>query len=53
MTASFLIPLLSLITLLGACIFALWSKERTEAMRDDPNAPKSALAKDGPSHKQS
>ena len=28
--------------------FAYWSKHRVEKRMDDPQAPKSALAKDGP-----
>lgn len=48
MDYSWLIPFLALFTLLGVCIFALVSKERTDARRHDPNAPKSTLAKDGP-----
>lgn len=43
-----IVPFLSLFTLLAVAVFALWSKERTEERRHDPNAPKSTLAKDGP-----
>jgi hypothetical protein len=43
-----IVPLLSLLTLLSVLVFALVSKERIEERRHDPNAPKSTLAKDGP-----
>jgi len=43
-----LIPFLSLVTLLALAIFALVSKERVERRREDPDAPKSTLAKDAP-----
>lgn len=46
MTAEFIVPLLALMTMLAAIIFALVSKHRTEQKLDDPNAPKSTLAKD-------
>ncbi len=42
-----IVPLLGLGTLLAVAVFALISKERTEARRHDPNAPISTLAKDG------
>lgn len=48
MDTTMLIPLLSLVTLLAVCVFALVSKARVEERRADPNAPKSTLAKDGP-----
>jgi hypothetical protein len=48
MDASFLVPLLALITLLAVAVFALVSKSRVEKRRHDPNAPKSSLAKDAP-----
>jgi hypothetical protein len=48
MDASFLVPLLALITLLAVAVFALVSKSRVEKRRHDPNAPKSTLAKDAP-----
>ncbi|WP_300586051.1 hypothetical protein [Marivita sp.] len=48
MTAEFIVPLLALMTMLAAIIFALVSKHRTEQKLDDPNAPKSTLAKDAP-----
>jgi hypothetical protein len=47
MDFSSLIPLLSLVTLLAVAVFALWSKERTEERRHDPDAPVSTLSKDG------
>lgn len=51
MTLSFYLPLLTLFTLLAVCVFALWSKWRTEQRRHDPNAPKSSLARDGDPHR--
>ena len=48
MSFDFLLAALSLVTLSGAVVFALWSKKRTEKKLNDPNAPKSSLAKDGP-----
>jgi H+/Cl- antiporter ClcA len=48
MDYAWIVPLLALVTLLAVALFALVSKERTEARRHDPNAPKSTLAKDGP-----
>jgi H+/Cl- antiporter ClcA len=48
MDYAWLIPFLSLFTLLAVAVFALVSKARIEARRHDPNAPKSTLAKDGP-----
>ena len=48
MDYSWLIPFLSLFTLLAVGVFALVSKVRTDERRPDPNAPKSTLAKDGP-----
>ncbi|MBO6882525.1 MAG: hypothetical protein JJ869_02960 [Marivita sp.] len=48
MTAEFIVPLLALMTMLAAIIFALVSKHRTEQKLDDPNASKSTLAKDAP-----
>jgi hypothetical protein len=47
MTASFLIPVLSLTTMLIVLVLALISKERTEERRHDPTAPVSTLATDG------
>ena len=48
MTSSFIVPLLALVTMLAAVVFALVSKAKTDARRHDPNAPTSTLAKDGP-----
>ncbi|MBZ4689091.1 hypothetical protein FAZ78_21655 [Cereibacter changlensis] len=48
MDFSWIIPLLSLVTLLAVLAFALISKGKVEERRHDPNAPKSTLAKDGP-----
>jgi hypothetical protein len=44
-----IVPILSMLTFLAVCIFALVSKARVERLRHDPTAPKSALAKDSPS----
>lgn len=43
-----LLPFLTMFTLLSVIVFALISKKKTEALRHDPNAPKSSLAIDGP-----
>lgn len=43
-----LIPLLSMVTLLAVAIFALVSKWRVDKRREDPDAPKSRLAADAP-----
>lgn len=48
MDVTYLIPLLSLVTLLAVCILALVSKARVDAMRRDPTTPTSTLAKVGP-----
>ncbi len=48
MTTMELLPLLSLFTLVAVAVLALVSKARTDARRNDPHAPKSTLAKDGP-----
>lgn len=48
MDTLFVVPVLALITLLVVTVGALWSKHQTEKRRQDPNAPKSALAADGP-----
>ena len=48
MDYGWLIPMLSLFTLLAVGIFALVSKKNIEDRRHDPNAPISTLAKDGP-----
>ncbi len=47
----FIVPLLALITLLIVIVFALWSKHKTEERKNDPSAPKSALAADGSAHR--
>jgi hypothetical protein len=49
MDITLLLPLLALMTITSGAVFALWSKNRTEKRRHDANAPKSTLAKDGPS----
>ena len=43
-----LLPVLTMLTLLSVIVFALISKKKTEERRHDPNAPKSSLATDGP-----
>ncbi len=48
MEFNFIVPLLALLTMLAGIVFAIWSKEKTEERRKDPNAPKSSLAVDGP-----
>lgn len=48
MVDGFLLPALSLATLILVIGFALWSKRATENKMDDPQAKKSTLAKDGP-----
>ncbi len=48
MDFSYIVPLLSLITMGAVCAFALISKAKVEERMHDPNAPKSSLAKDGP-----
>ena len=45
-----IVPILFLLTLLSVAVFALVSKERVDRRRQDPTAPKSTLAKDGPQH---
>ena len=50
MDISFYLPLLTLVTLLAGVVFALVSKYRVEQRRADPEAPKSTLAADAPSH---
>lgn len=51
MNTTSLIVVLSMMTMLGALVFALVGKARVEALRHDPDSPKSALSKDskGPS----
>jgi len=41
-----LVAFLALFTLLAVCVFALWSKRKTEDKIDDPDATKSTLAAD-------
>lgn len=48
MELTFIVPVLAMLTLLGACVFALYNQQAVEARRDDPTAPKSTLAKDKP-----
>ncbi|HMO07004.1 MAG TPA: hypothetical protein PKD10_05070 [Paracoccaceae bacterium] len=48
MDIGFLVPLLALGTLLAVCVFALVSRNRVDARRANPSAPKSSLATDGP-----
>jgi hypothetical protein len=48
MDFSWLVPLLSLFTLLAVAVFAMISKVAIEKRRHDPDVPKSTLAKDGP-----
>lgn len=48
MSLDFLLIGLVGMTFVAFIIFALTSKSRTEDKLEDPNAPKSALAKDGP-----
>ncbi|MCE6951891.1 hypothetical protein LAZ40_19425 [Cereibacter sphaeroides] len=48
MDFAWIVPFLFLFTLLAGVVFAMVSKDRIEARRHDPNAPKSTLAKDGP-----
>ncbi|WGH77711.1 hypothetical protein [Jannaschia ovalis] len=51
MSTEFLIPALALATLGLVIIFAIRSRSKVEEERHDPDAPKSALAKDGPTGK--
>jgi preprotein translocase subunit SecG len=48
METTYFLAILFLITALAFIVWALVSKRRTERKRDDPNAPKSTLAVDGP-----
>ncbi|MGR3742804.1 MAG: hypothetical protein ACU0BC_01420 [Pseudooceanicola nanhaiensis] len=50
MDTSFFLPILTLVTLLAVAIFAYRSAVQTDKRRHDPNAPKSTLAADVPSH---
>ena len=47
METNWIVPILSLGTLLAIAVFALVSKVRTEQRRHDPDAPTSTLATDG------
>lgn len=49
MDVSFLLPLLAMVTLLAGAIFAYISGQKARERLEDPNAPKSTLAKDAPS----
>lgn len=46
MTATYIIVILALLTMLGAIIFALVSKHKLEQRMENPVAPKSTLAAD-------
>jgi hypothetical protein len=46
----FIVPLLALMTMLAVIVFALKSKHDVEQRKNDPNAPKSALAADASDH---
>ena len=48
MDVTLLIAALAIATLVAVMIFAIVSKQRTEARKRDENAPKSTLAADGP-----
>ena len=50
MDMAVIVPLLAMLTLLGACVFALVNKAAIEARLDDPSSPKSTLAADKSSH---
>lgn len=50
MTASYIIVILALLTMLAGIVFALVSKAKLEARMDDPDAVKSTLAADKSSH---
>lgn len=53
MDIPFLIPALLSILTIGAVIgIGAWSKRQTEQRKNDPNAPKSSLAADGPNHRR-
>ena len=47
MSADILVPLLAGLTFAAVLIWAFVSKKRTEDLKDDPEAPKSSLARDG------
>lgn len=48
MDYTWLIPFLSLFSLLAVALFALFNKAAIDERRHNPDAPKSTLAKDGP-----
>ncbi|MGY9049672.1 MAG: hypothetical protein ACKVKF_22190 [Rhodobacterales bacterium] len=48
MEVNFSVPVLALMTMFAVIVFSLWSKHKTEQRKNDPTAPKSALASDGP-----
>ena len=48
MNATFLIVVLSLLTMLAVLVFALRSKAKVEQMRSDPDSPDSALSTNSP-----
>lgn len=53
MDIPFLIPaLLSIGTIGVVLVLAFWSRKRTYDRMHDDSAPKSSLAKDGPSHRR-
>lgn len=47
---TFIIPVLAMLTMLGFLVHTLWSKEKLEEARKDPNDKPSSLAKDGDPH---
>ena len=48
MDTTFFIVILSLLTLLAVCIFALFNKAKVERLRRDPHSSDSALSKNSP-----
>ena len=44
-----IVPILALVTMLIFIVFALFNKKKVEERLQDDGAPKSTLAKDGPS----
>lgn len=44
------LAILFLLTALAVCVWALASRQATLKRKQDPNAPKSTLAKDAPDH---
>ncbi|WP_299297610.1 hypothetical protein [uncultured Tateyamaria sp.] len=45
-----IIPILFMLTAFAVIVWAWMSKRATEQRMDDPDAPKSTLAKDAPDH---